>query len=312
MNTQRCGIWIVFALTVLSSITVEGGDSLQWDDPTPFHLSPKYGITVCTPPLFDSIGNFQLYVVRFRMPEDGPGYELVDSFFTGFLPVECDTSNIAFMQRGTGELLLISMELESPRRRDTLIELVRPRGAGNMQSFIFRRQDSLLVLSESFTPKPRWQTTVTILKGSHRLDTLACLTDFGNPHLSGDGSEILLDTFEETREGYVVPGIGVYDIWTNSLTRPIASRFGVAIAIRSARDEPLFYIRNGPSGLGNVWCFDSLNGEQQITFLLPPEYVGKYELSEDTLWYQVMQSVGVSSGEYDRTESVSLKKIGLR
>lgn len=286
-----------------------GESKVKLDYPRRFNTSPKYGVTTSLPPAFDAQGRLPQYVVRF----DGLGaestYQVVDSFFSGYMSVACDSSTVAFLDRDSSHLWLTTLELEGSHRRDKIVDLHHLCGpTATLEAFRYRRRDSLLVFSEYNIELPMRRTTITVVTGPAGLDTVDQLAGFSDPNMSGDGTEILLATSDPRPGGGSVPSVGIYDILSHSLSRPIESGFGVFSLCRRARNEPMFYARNNSTGYPNVWCLDPATGEHQITFLTPPEYAKYITLSQDSLKYKVLRD-GASGSELVRVESLALADI---
>ena len=307
MRSSRKLFYLATFIIILGCGELHSGSKSQIAAPGRFPSAPEYGATTLSEPTFDSLGRFQQYLVHFVDPREDSAYEIVDSFLSGYAPVVCDSSALAFMDRDTSCLSLITMEMQSPRKRCTVTKLCHLLGqAGVIESFRYRRSDSLLIFSERRFDQPRERTTIATVKGDGSLDTVDQLDQFRDPVLSQDGTEVLLITSVPGPDGSSkVPGIGVYDLSSRLLTRPIPSNFGVFDARKLVKNGPLFYVRVDSSGGSNVWCYDQATGEHQISFLSHPEFARRITLTPDTLQYQVLKSQGATS-EFIRVVSMAI------
>ncbi len=299
-------LWVVLASKVLSSDEIGSLDirSIPGND--------DYGLASAhtTPD-----GKQFVYYLCVRGGSDTVEYTRVIDSIMSCVPIKpSDSLDLSYLACKSDSVILLALDILKPHVRDTLLTLFFPDcSIGKINTYFFSRREALLGLSgllPDSTGEP-WHVIIGRITSRDSMDTIAYVSGGNSVTLSSDGTEVFLNRFTKFAPN-TIPTIStaVYDLVADSLLDPLSKATNTSGAFRLARELPLYYLRADPVSGTNVWRWDAIRGEEQVSHFLLPQWVTRFNLTKDSVLCVVVDQSHKTAGEL--IVSIPLEASGIK
>ena len=257
----------------------------------------------------DSLKESGIYFIRFYDTLDASEYYIIDTI-PGIQALKRVNSNdkiVVYAKEIADRCHFIKGYLSETYKADTIYTFIYSKEHWlemNYLSFEYNNNNgSMLLISYNAlrdSPLSSIEILLIKIKGNGMVDTLTTITNALCANFSADGTQLLIDYILDIGvDGFPQTNIGIYDILNKSMEMPLdtedcSNHWGQSVDSHL----PIYYLKEQYSvNRRNVWKYDSINGEMQLTFYDAPNFVQSFSLERDSLICLINKygSVGVAS-----------------
>jgi hypothetical protein len=273
------------------AVRVIGADNSNPSDINIISCGDEYGLT--SNHLSSDGSQFVYHLLRFGGTQSPEGSQVIDSIVCCVPVRTCDSTGISYMSFGNDSLYIVTLSFQDLGVRDTLVAMAFPDcSLGKINTHFISREDSLFGISGLLphSDGEPWHALLGRIASRNTIDTIAFIPGGNSISLSPDGTEVFLNRYHNYRPGaYPIGALpivsaAVYDLLADSLLDPLSKSTNCNSAFRLARNLPLYYLRADSATGTNVWRWDALKGELQVTHFIMPQWVNGFRLTRDTVY----------------------------